>query len=80
MRNLAGRGGLRALREASGLNAIQWATHVGCTVGTVVRAEMGLQIPRQPSDRARLAAAYGLSIREFVRFALDAADDHERRA
>ena len=71
---------LRALREASGLNAIEWATRVGCSVGTVVRAEMGLQVPRRPDVRERLAAAYGISIRQFLRMALDAAEDHERRA
>ena len=71
---------LRALREASGLNAIEWALRVGCPVGTVVRAEMGLQVPRKPGERARLAEAYGISLREFLRMALDAADDHERRA
>ena len=76
----AGSRRLRALREASGLNAIEWAMRVGCPVGTVVRAEMGLQVPRKSGDRARMAAAYGLSIREFLRMALDAADDHERRA
>ena len=71
-------GQLRALREAHGLNALEWATRVGCSVGTVVRAEMGLQVPRRPADRARMAAAYGLSIRDFVRMALDAAEQHER--
>ncbi len=71
---------LRALREASGLNAIEWALRVGCPVGTVVRAEMGLQVPRKPGERARLAEAYGISLREFLRMALDAADDHESRA
>lgn len=71
---------LRRLREATGMNAIEWATRVGCSVGTVVRAEMGLQIPDRPRDRARLAEAYGVTVREFVRLALDAADDRERLA
>ena len=44
----------------------------------VVRAEMGLQVPSSPLDRARLAAAYGLDPVEFVRLALDAAENLER--
>jgi transcriptional regulator with XRE-family HTH domain len=69
----AGRG-LRRLREATGLNALQLAARVGCPVGTIVRAEMGLQVPVLPGERARLAAAYGVTVEEFVRLALDAAD------
>jgi hypothetical protein len=38
---------------------------------------MGLQLPARPGDRARLAEGYGLSIRDFLRLALDAADEHE---
>jgi len=49
-------------------------------VGTVVRAEMGLQVPLRAQDRERLAAAYGLAVDAFVRLALDAADDLEQRA
>jgi transcriptional regulator with XRE-family HTH domain len=71
-------GGLRRLRELRGLNALQLAERVGCPVGMVVRAEMGLQVPADPLDRARLAAGYGLDPVEFVRMALDAADHLER--
>jgi len=46
----------------------------------VVRAEMGLQVPVSGWERSRLAAAYGVSVDDFIRLALDAADDHERRA
>lgn len=72
------RGGLRRLRELRGLNALQLAERVGCPVGMVVRAEMGLQVPASPVDRARLAAGYGLDPVEFVRLALDAAERRER--
>ena len=72
------RGGLRRLRELRGLNALELAERVGCPVGVVVRAEMGLQIPASAADRARLAAAYGLDIPAFVRMALDEADRMER--
>ena len=72
--------GLRRLRESTGLNALEWATRAGCSVGTVVRAEMGLQVPLRAQDRERLAAAYGLAVDAFVRLALDAADDLEQRA
>ena len=72
------RRGLRRLRELRGLNALQLAERVGCPVGMVVRAEMGLQLPLLPSDRARLAAAYGLGLRDFIRLALDEAERLER--
>ena len=72
--------GLRRLRESTGLNALEWAVRAGCSVGTVVRAEMGLQIPARGAERKKLSAAYGASIDDFVRLALDAADDLEQRA
>ncbi|MHC4409707.1 MAG: hypothetical protein ACYS0F_11975, partial [Planctomycetota bacterium] len=67
------------LRELRGLNALELAERVGCPVGMVVRAEMGLQIPDSKADRAALAAAYGLEPLEFVRLALDEADRQVRR-
>ncbi|MEM8886305.1 MAG: helix-turn-helix transcriptional regulator [Planctomycetota bacterium] len=70
---------LRWLRECRGLNALELAEETGCAVGTIVRAEMGLQVPIDQVERTRLAAAYGLEPEEFVRLALDAADAHERR-
>jgi len=73
------RRGLRRLRELRGLNALELAERVGCPVGMVVRAEMGLQIPDSKADRAALAAAYGLKPIEFVRLALDEADRQVRR-
>ncbi|MHC4453006.1 MAG: helix-turn-helix domain-containing protein [Planctomycetota bacterium] len=73
------RRGLRQLRELRGLNALELAERVGCPVGMVVRAEMGLQIPDSKADRAALAAAYGLEPLEFVRLALDEADRQVRR-
>jgi transcriptional regulator with XRE-family HTH domain len=73
------RRGLRRLRELRGLNALELAARVGCPVGMVVRAEMGLQIPDSKADRAALAAAYGLEPIEFVRLALDEADRQVRR-
>jgi len=72
--------GLRRLRESTGMNALEWAARAGCSVGTVVRAEMGLQVPASAEERARLAAAYGLSVDAFLRLALDAADELEQRA
>ena len=72
--------GLRRRRESIGLNALELAARVGCPVGTVVRAEMGLQVPVSEWERSRLAAAYGVTVDDFVRLALDAAEDHERRA
>ena len=72
------RSGLRRLRELRGLNAIELAERVGCPVGMVVRAEMGLQLPSSTTDRVRLAAAYGLPLEEFVRLTLDAAERMER--
>ena len=72
------RRGLRQLRELRGLNALELAERVGCPVGMVVRAEMGLQIPDSTADRAALAAAYGLKPIEFVRLALDEADRQVR--
>ena len=72
--------GLRRLRESTGLNALEWASRAGCPVGMVVRAEMGLQIPARGTEREKLAAAYGVSVDDFVRLALDAADDLEQRA
>ena len=59
---------------------MELADRVGCPVGMVVRAEMGLQLPKSALDRERLAAAYGLRLKEFVRLALDAADAFEGRA
>jgi len=38
---------------------------------------MGLQVPVRTRDRALLAAAYGVSVNDFVRLALDAADTLE---
>ena len=73
------RRGLRRLRELRGLNALELAERVGCPVGMVVRAEMGLQIPDSKADRVALAAAYGLEPIEFVRLALDEADRQVRR-
>lgn len=73
------RRGLRRLRELRGLNALELADRVGCPVGMVVRAEMGLQIPDSKADRAALAAAYGLEPIEFVRLALDEAERQVRR-
>ena len=72
--------GLRRLRESTGLNALEWAARAGCSVGAVVRAEMGLQIPAIGPEREKLAAAYGISVEDLVRLALDAADDREQRA
>jgi len=72
------RGGLRRLRELRGLNALELAERVGCPVGVIVRAEMGLQIPTSAAERARLAAGYGVETREFVRLALDEAERMER--
>jgi hypothetical protein len=69
---------LRALRELRGLNALEVAERVGCAVGVVVRAEMGLQLPASRAEQARLASAYGLHPREFVRMALDEAERRER--
>ena len=69
---------LRTLRELRGLNALELAERVGCPVGVVIRAEMGLQLPVSRAEQARLAAAYGLHPREFVRLALDEADRLER--
>lgn len=69
---------LPRVREEKGLSALDLARCADCAIETVVRVEMGLSIPTGDSERARLAASYGLEPDAFLRLALDAADRRER--
>ena len=72
------RTGLRERREALGLNAIEIARKAGCAVEVVLRAESGSCVPVDDALRCRLASCYGLGPKEYVRLALDAAEDAVR--
>jgi len=64
---------LRERREAMGLNALEFADAARCPVEVLVRLEMGEQLPRE-QYRPGLAEAYGLSVEDFLRLALDIAE------
>ncbi len=64
---------LRARREALGLTALEMAGLSGCPVEVVLRAEFGLEVPREAAV-ARLARAYCVAPDEYLRRALDAAE------
>jgi len=64
---------LRALREAMGATPFELAAQAGCGVEVVLRAEFGVALPHE-SFRPRLARAYRLPLKEYVRLALDAAE------
>ena len=65
---------LRARREAMGLTALDMAALAGCPIDVVLRAEFGTHVPHDRFQLARLAAAYGVAVDTYVRYALDAAE------
>ena len=70
---------LRDIREAMGLTATQLADVADCPVEVLLRAEFGVTLPVGEAVRGRLAHAYRLNRREYLRLALDAAE-HATRA
>jgi len=70
---------LRIRREKLGLNALQLAELARCPVETVLRAEFGMQVPMEDEVRARLAAAYGMAVKEYVDLAFDEAERYAFR-
>jgi hypothetical protein len=65
---------LRARREAIGFTALEIAARADCPVEVVLRAEFGIEVPREGGLRGRLAAAYCMSAETYVRLALAAAE------
>ena len=65
---------LRARREAIGFTAIEIASHANCSVEVVLRAEFGIELPREERVRGRLASAYCMPLDTYVRLALAAAE------
>ncbi len=70
---------LRGLREARGLTALEMAALAECPVEVVLKGEFGVAVPMGDGLRARLAAAYGLEIQDYVRLALDEAERYADR-
>jgi transcriptional regulator with XRE-family HTH domain len=64
---------LRARREALGLTALDVAGIAGCSVEVVLRAEFGIEVPREPVV-PQIAAAYCLGGEAYLRLALEAAE------
>jgi len=65
---------LRAIREALGHTATSLAEIADCPVEVLLRAEFGLAVPMGEELRARLALAYQLDPKEYLRLVLDAAE------
>jgi hypothetical protein len=70
---------LNVKREALGLTALELAALADCPVELVLRAEFGLEVPRD-GVVSRLAAAYCLHPDVYLRLALEAAERHASRA
>jgi transcriptional regulator with XRE-family HTH domain len=77
--SLEGRETLRSLREARGLTAVQLAESAGCEVEVVLKGEFGVAVPMGDELRRRLAEAYGLDVKTFIRLALDEAERYTCR-
>ena len=68
---------LRQCRKVQGLTLDHVAVRARCSVEVVRDLEAGVRIAPDEELRTRLAHAYGLSLREFMSLALDAADGWE---
>lgn len=71
--------GLRTRREELGLTPLELADIAKCSVEIVLHAEFGIDVPSGEDLQRRLAEAYRLEPREYLRMAFDAADGFAER-